>query len=147
MRGTVKKYAPLCLLVLFLTGCLPEKPQVETKDIVMYANLKNEEEAIRQYEYYHSKEGAWPEVAKANQASGIQKIKMYRFENQLIMILTVPLDIDQDDMNEKYAASSDRIGEWGKLMEGFFAPLQVGGEEMVWVEMKKIHHYEDGAFR
>jgi len=136
----------MILLVGILFGCIPKEEVPATKDIVMYANLKDEAEAIRQYEHYHSKEGVWLEVGLANKASGIQKIKMYRFQNQLIMILTVPKDLDMAEADKKYAASSEKIGEWGALMKGFFEPLEVDGQEMIWVEMKKVHHYEDGEF-
>lgn len=147
MKKMLNQLISIWTLLMIMMSCMAEKEGLKTKEIVMYANLINEEEAIKQYEYYHSKEGIWPEVGMANKASGIKQLKMYRFQNQLIMIMTVPKDVDLKEMDKKYINSSDKIKEWGVMMNDFFETLQIDGEEKVWVEMKKVHHYEDGGFK
>jgi len=42
-----------------------EEQEVRTRDIVMMTELKDEAEVIEKYEYFHSKEGVWPEVIHA----------------------------------------------------------------------------------
>lgn len=48
-----------------------EKEMIKTKELVFLADLKNKEEAIKKYMYYHSVEGVWPEVVHAHR-SGIK---------------------------------------------------------------------------
>lgn len=132
--------------IALLFGCVPEKQAIETKDIVMYANLKNEAEAIKQYEYYHSKEGVWPEVVNAAKVSGMKALKIYRFKNQLVMIITIPVNADMEEIGKKYAESSKKLSEWDEFMiSNFFESVMENGEEKTWVEMKNVYHFEGGS--
>ncbi len=118
-----------------------------TKEIVMMAELKNDAEAIEKYEYFHSAEGVWPEVIHAARVSGFEKIKIYRFSNKLVMILTLPKNLDIDEVNRKYAASGNRIKEWGELMDSFMQTPGGAEEGSIWVPMKIIHDYENGVVK
>lgn len=119
-----------------------EKSAAKTKDVVMLAELKDETEAIRKYDYYHSAEGVWPEIAHAALSGGFLKIRIYRYSNKLVMVLTYPEDADLDEINRKYAASSNRITTWGELMSSFMQSISGGND--TWVPMKLIHDYENG---
>lgn len=125
----------------------PAGARMQTRDIVMMTELKNEAEAIEKYEYYHSAEGIWPEVVHAAQASGFEKIKIYRFSNKLVMILTLPGDLDMDEVNRKYANSSIRIKEWGEFMSSFMQTPQGAEKGATWVPMEIIHDYENGVVK
>ncbi len=118
-----------------------------TKDLVFMADLKNEKEAIEKYTYYHSAEGVWPEAAHAAKVSGIEKIKIYRFGNHLVMIITVPADADMDEINRKYAESSNRIGEWGELMSALQQSPDGAEDGEIWVPMELIHDFENGVVK
>lgn len=118
-----------------------------TKDLVFMADLKNEEEAIKKYCYYHSAEGVWPEVLHAAKVSGIEKVKIYRFGNHLVMIITVPANADMDEVNRKYAESSNRIKEWGELMSTFLQPPTGAEKGETFVPMELIHDYENGVVK
>jgi len=124
-----------------------EEKEMITKDLVFMADLKNEEEAIKKYTYYHSAEGVWPEVLHAAKVSGIEKVKIYRFGNHLVMIITVPANTDMDEVNRKYAESSNRIKEWGELMSSFQQAPSGAGEDETFVPMEIIHDYENGMVK
>jgi L-rhamnose mutarotase len=115
----------------------------ECKEYLMMAHLKDSEEAIEQYEYYHSKEGVWPEVLDAARISGMCKIKIYRSGNTLIMILGIPQDANLESVTKKYASTSPKLREWADLMAKFQV-VPEGDNEKIWKPLKLIHHYEDG---
>ncbi len=125
----------------------PAGALTQTRDIVMMAELKDETEATEKYEYYHSAEGVWPEVVHAARVSGFEKIKIYRFSNKLVMILTLPRDLDMDEVNRRYAQSSIRIKEWGELMSSFMQNPQGAEKGATWVPMILIHDYENGVVK
>ncbi len=124
-----------------------DRSPVKTRNIVMTAELRNEDEVIEEYEYLHSAEGVWPEVVHAARYSGIQKIKIYRYGNRLVMIITVPEDLDEDVMNSRYAASSNRITEWDALMKSLLQGPPGAEEGAIWVPMERIHDYENGVVK
>lgn len=101
-------------------------------------------EDIEKYEYFHSKEGVWPEVIHAARSSGIQKIIIYRFGNRRVMIITIPRDLDKDEMNRIYASSTNRMPEWDTLMKDYMQGLPGAAEGATWVPLKLIHDDENG---
>ncbi len=144
----------LLLTLVLVKACSPEMGKSEvaittnsTRDIVMLTELKDDEEAIKKYEYYHSAKGVWPEVINAAKVSGIESIKIYRFANVLVMILTVPGNIDMNEVNRKYAASSERIKEWSQLMSTFQQAPAQSKDGSIWVPMKLIHDYCNGIVK
>ena len=124
-----------------------ESKPLKTKDIVMMTVLRDEKEAIDKYEYYHSKEGVWPEVVHAAQSSGIREIKIYRSENRLVMIITLPENLSEELMNRKYAGSSNRMNAWDTLMKSFFWTSPTTDEKASWKSMKLIHDYKNGVVK
>ena len=120
---------------------MKETEEVKTKDIVFTTDLVNDPEMIQKYIHYHSPEGIWPEVIQADEAAGFTSVKIYFQGNRLIMILTVPEDADMDEMNRRYAASSEKIKEWGEIMSEFQVPPPGADSGQVWVPMKLIHEY------
>ena len=63
------------------------------------------------------------------------------------MILTVPEDADMDDINRKYAESSNKIAAWGRLMTTFQQAPSGSREDETWVPMELIHDYENGMVK
>jgi L-rhamnose mutarotase len=116
------------------------KWKVMTTDLVMDSSL------IRIYDSMHSVKGVWPELIKANRASGIEEIRIYRFDNRLVMMLRIPENTDLSKMDSLYLGSDPKIAEWGELMNGFQRSLPGVDSTRKWVEMKLIHHYMDGGY-
>ena len=141
----------IIFIVFLLVSCNKTSKNIESnvelRDIVMMTELKDEEEAIKKYEYYHSAKGVWPEVVNAAKVSGIKKIKIYRFANRLVMIITVPVDANMDEINRKYEESSKKIKKWSELMLEFQQPPDGTRDGAIWVPMVLIHDYENGRVR
>jgi hypothetical protein len=124
-----------------------ERPGPATRDLVYMTELKDEAEAIKAYDYYHSAAGCWPEMTHAARVSGFVKIRIYRFGNRLVMIQTIPVGADLDEINRRYADSSERTKEWGALMSKFQQPPPGAPPGQVWVPMRLIYDYEHGRLR
>lgn len=124
-----------------------QSSEIKTRDIVMMTELLNEAEAIKKYEFLHSREGAWPEVVHAARTSGIQKVKIYRFANKLVMIITVPQDLDIEKMNRIYGSSSNRISDWDAVTKELMQTPEGAEEGATWVPMELIHDYKNGMVK
>ena len=116
----------------------------ETYEVVMTTELKDEPEAIRKYEFYHSKDGCWPEIENAARISGLRSVRIYRAGNRLVMILTLPDDLTLEEMDKLYQDSSPKVKEWGELMGKFQQAPPFAEEGQVWVPMKRIHDFSGG---
>lgn len=105
-------------------------------------DLKDDLESIKQYEWYHSPEGVWPEVLDSIKESGIELMQIYRTGNRLFMILEVAENFSFGE-KEKLDAANPRIQEWEVLMWEFQKPLPWAREGQKWVLMDKI--FEAGS--
>ncbi len=115
---------------------------VKTKDIAMMVNLVNDSAAIAAYDEYHAK--AWPEVIAANEPANIKGVKIYRLQNRLVMILTVPENWD-GDKDQNYVKSSPKVKEWLSIMEKFQQPSpEAPAGTKGWTTMKLVFGYKDG---
>ncbi|MCB0578426.1 MAG: L-rhamnose mutarotase [Phaeodactylibacter sp.] len=100
-------------------------------------DLKNDLEAIKQYEWHHSPEGVWPEVLDSIKESGIELMQIYRTGNRLFMILEVTENFSFDE-KERLDAANLKIQEWEELMWKFQKPLPWAQEGQKWVLMERI---------
>ena len=100
-------------------------------------DLKDNAELIQQYEYYHSKEGIWPEVLNSLKASGIESLEIYRTGNRLFMIMEVGPDFSFQKKNQ-LDQDNPKIQEWEALMWTFQQALPWALEGEKWIVMNKI---------
>lgn len=147
MRNLFTSIAGLIGL-FFLQACsdLAKKKNTPTETMVMTTDLVNDSAAISQYEYFHSKQGVWPELKKANEASGISEIQIFRFGNRLVMMVTYPKNADLAKMDSLYVSADPKVKEWGLLMSAFQKSLPGVDSSQKWVKMKSIHHYKEGTY-
>ena len=106
------------------------------KDFAMSVNLRDEEEAIKQYEHYHAH--PWPEVVHSLKQVGILDMKIYRLGRRLFMFMQTEDDFDPDIDFPKYLELEERCQEWEDLMGTFQVPLPEAGPGEKWVKMKKV---------
>lgn len=118
----------------------------EKHTIVWTTELLNDSNVFRIYDSLHSRKGIWPAIRKANMASGIEEIRIYRYGNRLMMMVDLPEGSDMGQVNRNYLNADKKVKEWGKLMDGFQRALPGVDSTKKWVEMKLIHHYRDGDF-
>ncbi|MFM1961332.1 MAG: hypothetical protein RLZZ172_177 [Bacteroidota bacterium] len=141
-----KRWMLSCLFIVLFSCTERESYQKQFRWMVMTTELVNDENIIRMYDSLHSKEGIWPAIRKANQASGIEEIRIYRFGNRLTMMVRIPENTDLKKMDSLYVAADKNVLLWGKLMSGFQRALPGVDTSQKWVEMQLIHHYLDGEY-
>lgn len=141
----------VCLLLAYCSLCTAcnssSKPPVVYKTMVYTTDLVNEPALIKVYDSMHSKNGIWPELKKANLASGIHEIKIYRVDNRLFMMVTVPSDADPSRMDSLYLGADKKIEVWNKMMSNFQRALPGVDTTKKWSSMELIHHYADGEYQ
>ena len=59
-------------------------------------DLKEDEQLIKEYCYWHSPEHIWPEIPEGIRAVGILNMEIYRLGTRLFMIVETPDDFDWD---------------------------------------------------
>jgi L-rhamnose mutarotase len=139
--------------MLFACSCLyiscgvDSKPAVAYKTMVYTTDLVNEPELIKAYDSMHAKTGVWPELKKANLASGIHEIKIYRFDNRLFMMVTVPAGADLSRMDSLYLGADKKVKVWNQMMSNFQRALPGVDTTKKWSSMELIHHYADGEYQ
>jgi L-rhamnose mutarotase len=107
------------------------------KKYCLAVDLKDDPELITEYENWHKKENAWPEIMKNITDSGINNMEIHRTGNRLFMIM----ETDDSFSFERKAAMDDsnqKVQEWGQLMWKFQQPLSWAKEGEKWVLMNKI---------
>ena len=141
----------VCLLLAYCSLCTACNSSIKTpvvyKTKVYTTDLVNEPALIKVYDSMHSKNGIWPELKKANLASGIHEIKIYRVDNRLFMMVTVPADADPSRMASLYLGADKKIEVWNKMMSNFQRALPGVDTTKKWSSMELIHHYADGEYQ
>lgn len=102
-------------------------------------DLRDDPEAIEQYDHYHR--NVWPEVEKSLAAAGIRIMEIYRIENRLFMII----EVDDTFSFEKKARSDHEnsvVMEWESIMAGFQQPLPGSRPGKKWREMKRVYRFD-----
>ncbi len=74
-------------------------------------DLKDNEEQIRAYRYWHSPEHIWKEIPEGIRAVGILNMEIYLLGTRLFMIVETADDFDWDEAFGRLA-KMDRQAEW-----------------------------------
>jgi L-rhamnose mutarotase len=137
----------LLLSIVFFTSCKDStNDDQEYTTVVMTTELINDSTVFAFYDSLHSKEGVWPELKKANMASGIKEIEIYRYDNRVMMMLSFPRNADPVKMDSLYLSADKRVKEWTDLMSSLQRSLPGIDTTQKWVPMKLIHHYSNGEY-
>lgn len=97
-------------------------------------DLRDDAQAIAEYERWHQPQNVWPEIVAAIRASGIEQMEIFRTGNRLVMAVQV-----RDD----YDASATREGDakkqaWEELMDRYQQRLPWSEPGQKWVPMTRI---------
>ena len=86
------------------------------KRFCLALDLKNDAQAIAQYEAYHK--AVWPEIIDSIKSSGIEQMQIYRVQNRLIMLIEAS---DDFSFEQKAAldAQNPKVQQWEALMDQF----------------------------
>ncbi|MDN3580329.1 L-rhamnose mutarotase [Mucilaginibacter flavus] len=100
-------------------------------------DLKNDPQLIAEYEDWHRRENAWPEIIESITGAGITNMEIYRTGNRLFMIMETT---ESYSANSKAAAdaANPKVQEWETLMWKFQQPLPWAKAGDKWLLMDKI---------
>lgn len=107
------------------------------KKYCLAVDLIDDPALIAEYENWHKKENAWPEIMKSITDSGIVNMEIYRTGNRLFMIM----ETNESFTFEGKAAmdnANPKVQEWEQLMWKFQKQLPWAKKGEKWVLMDKI---------
>lgn len=134
------------VLNLFIQCAAPNKNTLPLTTVVMMTTLVHDSAIYRLYDSLHSPSGIWPAIKKANELSGIQEIKIYRFDDKVVMEYSYPSGADLAKMDSLYISAGPSVQEWGKVMSSIQRALPGVDTTQKWIKMKMIHHYKNGTY-
>ena len=114
---------------------------METK-YCLALDLKDDPELIKEYEYYHTKDGIWPEIMASIRESGIDVLQIFRTGNRLFMILEAGPNFSFEN-KERLDNENPKVQEWEELMWRFQQALPWAKEGEKWVLMDKIFDLQE----
>ncbi|MGI9138093.1 MAG: L-rhamnose mutarotase [Sediminibacterium sp.] len=112
----------------------------------MMTNLVPDSAVYHFYDSMHSSNGVWPSIKKANELSGIKEIKIYRFEDKVVMEYSYPTGADLAKMDSLYLSADPSVKEWSRMMSNLQRALPGVDSTKKWVTFNLIHHYSNGEY-
>jgi len=97
-------------------------------------DLRDDAEAIAEYERWHQPENVWPEIVASIRASGIEEMEIFRTGNRLVMAVQVPDDYQAPSAREPDAKTQ----AWEQLMDRYQQRLPWSEAGQKWVPMTRI---------
>ncbi|MBL06405.1 MAG: hypothetical protein CL773_00860 [Chloroflexi bacterium] len=93
------------------------------KLLVLINELKNDNEKIKKYIEYH--DNPFPEIVKDLEKKPIGRMRIYNYQNKLVMLLEVDKDFDLAD-GIHIEPMNDQVKEWQEIMGNLFEELETG---------------------
>lgn len=115
---------------------------MSTQRIVQMLQLKQDPELIRQYRYFHSREGIWPEILAGIKGSGVVSMDIYLLDHYLCMIVEIPADVSWAEVMDKMA-KAPRQAEWEAFVAQFQRAASHARSDEKWQPMEHIFHLYD----
>ena len=111
--------------------------------IVQMLQLEQNPELIRQYRYFHSREGIWPEILQGIKDSGILEMEIYLLDHYLCMIVDLPENLSWQEAMDRMA-KAPRQAEWESFVSQFQRAAADARSDEKWQRMERIFHlYSD----
>jgi L-rhamnose mutarotase len=109
-------------------------------------DLRDDPQAIAEYERWHKAEFIWPEVVASIRAAGIASMEIFRTGNRLVMAMETGAGYDAASKASADAAD-ERVQAWEALMGTFQQPLPWAAPGQKWVRMTRIFNLAECASR
>lgn len=100
-------------------------------------DLKDDAEAIAEYERWHQPGHVWPEIIASIRASGIEDMEIFRTGNRLVMVVQRAADHDQNPARESGGTDANTQA-WEQLMDRYQQRLPWAEAGQKWVPMSCI---------
>jgi len=147
LNSFLKCVASLLLIISLFINCTPNLTQsVPLTTVVMMTNLVPDSAVYHFYDSLHSSSSVWPAIKKANELSGIKEIKIYRFEDKVVMEYSYPEDADLAKMDSLYLSADTSVKIWNQMMSNIQRALPGVDTAKKWSKMNLIHHYSNGNY-
>ncbi|GGA03719.1 L-rhamnose mutarotase [Dyella caseinilytica] len=98
-------------------------------------DLRDDAEAIAEYERWHQPGHVWPEIIASIRASGVEEMEIFRTGNRLVMVVQM---VDGDEVSRERDAANAKTLEWEALMDGYQQRLPWAEVGQKWVPMRRI---------
>ena len=139
MKKTIQ-YTLIGLVLLSISSCRQEVP-ASFDEYVFGVQMVDDKTKIEEYMDYHK--NVWPEVEAGFKKAGYQKIRLFRFENYLCMIIQVPEGVRLEEMAKTKELHTQKVKEWNTLMNKYQRGLPGTKEGTTWVAMEKIYEFSN----
>ncbi|RYD80071.1 MAG: L-rhamnose mutarotase [Sphingobacteriales bacterium] len=116
-----------------------EKPVAEWDNIILSANLVEDEKMQKEYLDYHKTQfEKWPEISKGFCNAEFQRLAIFKKGRQLMLIISIPKGKKLDDLNPKTTLNNPKVDEWNAIMKKYQEGIKGTKPDEVWVFFKPI---------
>ena len=122
-----------------MEGYIEKKYCCPTKRYVQFLELHNNEEAMKEYRKWHSKEYHWTEIRDGIRKVGILEMEIYVTANKLVMIVDAPMDFNWEKAMQKLA-TLPRQAEWEAFVSKFQGCSPDAKSEDKWQMMERMFY-------
>lgn len=99
--------------------------------------LKEDDNLLPEYEYWHKSENGWPGIRKSITDSGIREMEIYRLQTRLFMTIETADSFDFA-VKAKMDAVNPKVQEWEQMTSRPQPPLAGAKQGEQWILMEKI---------
>ncbi|MET0573822.1 MAG: L-rhamnose mutarotase [Pedobacter agri] len=116
-----------------------DKPVSEWDNIILSANLVDDEKMQNEYLDYHKTQfEKWPEISKGFCNAEFQRLAIFKKDRQLMLIISIPKGKKLDDLNPKTTLNNPKVDEWNAIMKKYQEGIEGTKPDEVWVFFKPI---------
>ncbi|MEN8879971.1 MAG: sodium/solute symporter [Polaribacter sp.] len=105
-----------------------------TKTHLLSVNLvKGKTEQNEYLEYHKTQKQEWPELSQGFCKEGFQSLKMFKKGRQIMLLITIPREMDLGEMSSKNSENNPKVREWDDLMFDYQEGLPGTDPNQKWV--------------
>ena len=115
------------------------KPVAEWDNIILSANLVEDEKMQKEYLDYHKTQfEKWPEISKGFCNAEFQRLAIFKKDRQLMLIISIPKGKKLDDLNPRTTLNNPKVDEWNAIMKKYQEGIEGTKPDETWVFFKPI---------
>jgi hypothetical protein len=119
--------------------CKDSKPASDWENIVLTANLVEDEKLQKEYIDYHTTQfEKWPEVAKGFCNADFQQVQVFKNGRQLMLVISIPKGENLDKLNPKTTENNPRVDDWNTLMKKYQTGIEGAKPDETWIFLNKV---------
>jgi hypothetical protein len=119
--------------------CKGVKVASEWENIILTANLVEDEKMQKEYVDYHTTQfEKWPEIAKGFCNADFQQLQVFKNGRQLMLIISIPKGESLDKLNPKTTENNPRVDDWNVLMKKYQTGIEGTKPGETWIFLKNL---------